>query len=432
MKFREKNFKTFLFFFSFFQTLLPLPFSYTPPIHSDSLIDFKKTFLQQEILRKNQYLSKKFGIDFVSAAKNSPRISDISQGILQKSVLSIPISQNQKSEMNIYDNKEISNLYNNNKYSSFPQNFLQSNAEKIKNNNQNFYYESNLRNYYTNDDFEPQYNYNPYELNSNSFNNRQYGNNFAGEPFSTKKPSNMVYYQPQNDNIQIKNQKNNNDFRFKEKNLPKNENNKPIEENKSIEEIVKEIKGEVERKMLMEITSNFSRFSDNIHNLIQQVSQISNETIKSTEIEKKMLGTALITEKTPNKNKEKEEEIAFIKKSFEEIKRNEKEKQDGLNVSVIKDLINSQIESQFKRYFELIPKKENLRGENKTIEKMETNQDKNETLYQKEQTSFLHRELEKEVIDKVFGEINKADKWELLDQENPQKNNIQEYFPFYF
>ena len=122
----------------------------------------------------------------------------------------------------------------------------------------------------------------------------------------------------------------------------------------------------------------------------------------------------------------------FIKKIFEEIKRNEKEKQDGLNVSVIKDLINSQIESQFKRYFELIPKNENLRGENKTIEKMETNQDKNETLYQKEQTSFLHRELEKEVIDKVFGEINKADKWELLDQENPQKNNIQEYFPFYF
>ena len=301
MKFREKKFKTFLFFFSFFQTLLPLPFSYTPPIHSDSLIDFKKTFLQQEILRKNQYLSKKFGIDFVSAAKNSPRISDISQGILQKSVLSIPISQNQKSEMNIYDNKEISNLYNNNKYSSFPQNFLQSNAEKIKNNNQNFYYESNLRNYYTNDDFEPQYNYNPYELNSNSFNNRQYGNNFAGEPFSTKKPSNMVYYQPQNDNIQIKNQKNNNDFRFKEKNLPKNENNKPIEENKSIEEIVKEIKGEVERKMLMEITSNFSRFSDNIHNLIQQVSQISNETIKSTEIEKKFLGTASLTEKTPKK-----------------------------------------------------------------------------------------------------------------------------------
>lgn len=424
MKFREKNFKPFLFFFSFLQTFLSLPISYAPtPIHSDSLIDFKKTFLQQEILRKNKYLSQNFGIDLVSAAKNSPRISEISQGILQKPALSIP---NEKSEVNIYDNKEIStNLYNNNKYSSFPQSFLQNDAEKTKNNNQNFYYESNLRNYYTNDDFE----YNPYELNSNSFNNRQYGNTFAGksEEFSLKKPSNLVYYQ--NNNIRMKNQKNNNNFRFKEEILPKNENTKkPIEENKSIEEIVKEIKSDIERKMLMEITSNFSRFSDNIHNLIQQVSKISNETIKSTEIEKKIL----LTEKTPNENKEKEEEIAFLKKSFEEIKRNQKEKQDRLNVSVIKDLINSQIENQFKRYFELVPKNENLREENKTIGKIEKNQDKNENLYQKEQASFSQRELEKEVIDNFFGEINKADKWKLLDTENQQKNSMIEYFSYNF
>lgn len=419
MKFREKNFKPFLFFFSFLQTFLSLPISYTPPIHSDSLIDFKKTYLQQEILRKNQYLSKNFGIDFVSAVKNSPRNSYFSQDILQKS--SIPISK-------IYDNNEKSNFYNNNnQYSSFPQRFLQNDAEITKSNrNPNFYYESNLRDYYTHDDFQEKYN--PYELNSNSFNNKQYyGDIFSGksEKFSLQKPSNLIYYQNTN-----KNPKNNNNFRFKEEILPKHENkeNKENKESRSIEEIAKEIKSEIERKMLFELTSNFSRFSDNIHNLIQKVSQISNETMKSTEIEKKILGSTL-TEKKTNENKEKEEEIEFLRKSFQEIQRNEREKQDGFNVSVIKDLINSQIESQFKRYFELVPKNEKLSLENKTIQK---NQDKNENFGKKEQASFLHQELENEVIDKVFGEINKADKWELFDQETPQKNSILEYFTYFF
>ena len=421
MKFRVINLKQIFYFFCFFPPLTPgIPLSYAAP-NSDSLLDLirvKKSILQQQILRKNNYLSQNFGINYVTSPKFI-QSQESPQSIQQNyPPFTNPMIENKPQNIpyltNYYNNDDSSDRYNfhANPNQNYPSTFY-SNTQS----NQNTQNEENI-----------EYGQNPLKNNINE-------ENFQNEQrVLWKKPPNLDYYNqiqnPANEQ-QMKNQKNTNNFRFIEKNPLKKKEPDPsknTENNKiDLNEIVKEIKSEIERKMLMEITSNFSHFSDNINHLVQQVGKISNETMKSTEIEKNLLKKAAFSDKNSNEIKQKEEEIQLLKESFQEIKNKEKEKNEGFNVSLIQDLISGQIENQFKRYFTLIPKPDILKEyiDNKTVvsEKIERKKEEEEN----KNRSIM---IQNEVLGKIFNKIDKMDKWQVFEEEKERNKEAVEYFSY--
>lgn len=303
------------------------------------LIQMRKNILQQQIIRKNKYLSENFGVK-----------------------MSIPASlQNEYAKnINNFQNFEYSNNYN----QDFYQNLHRQPSNLLKQPYNDFYDSSN-ENY-------------------------------------LKKPLISDYDSFQRKKIMPDKEINSHDgtFRFKESLMKNNMNLKrnfsdenQAKKNQSVEFLVKQIKNEVEHKILNEIISNFSKFSENISNLVFLLKNISNETVKNTEeIFKK---TILINNKINDTQPAEKEKFS--------------EKNDVYNISYLQNQISNQIERQFQHYFSLMPK----------LDLLKSNED-----HSHETTKEEEKKQERN-IGFTFKQIDKSKKWDIFEDKP-----IDEYFSF--
>lgn len=326
--------KLFLFhiylLYSFFSNYIKTDFI---PITSEpdsllGLIQMRKNILQQQIIRKNKYLSENFGVK-----------------------MNLPSSLQNFNAKNInnYQNFDHSNHYNQDFYQHLPP----KPSNLLKQPNNNFYDYSNEK-----------YLKKPFISDYNSFQKKAMPNKEINSHDET--------------------------FRFQESvmknnmNLKKNSSSEDQEKkNQSIEVLVKQIKSEVEHKILNEIISNFSKFSENISNLVFLLKNISNETLKNTEYQEEIFHKAVMINNKINDTRPMEKE-------------KNSEKNEIYNISYLQNQISNEIERQFQHYFSLMPKLDLFKSNDHDFKKQEEeNHEKN--------------------IGFTFKQIEKSKKWDIFE-----------------
>ena len=413
-------------FFIYFSTFFfEISQTYELNSNTDSFLDLirvKKLILQQEILKKKRYLSSNYGvIDF--PMDTTSYNNDFS---------------NQKNQRNTINYQKYPQFYERetNEGQNYEENPRKYHEELKNYDNRAFQYKNqnnmhNQQNFIENPGFFRNYNQNSKESTKFQQNTAVLKNNANLYPDDSASnffyPKNML-----NQNLKPNQQNNINpkqNFRFKEenqRNIDINNQNFIKNNNKTIEDIANSIKAEVERKMLIEITSNFSRFSDNINNVINLLSKISNDTLKTTEIQRNYLIKQEDHKDKYNessKNSDKNEEINDLKENFNEL--NKHDKSMVFNYSIVHELINNQIENQFKHYFSLVPN-ELLKPQN-TIKTENINKNNEISLENKNNEVDIEKNIKNTYFNKIF---NKFDKWDIIDNktENPKKTR---YFPLF-
>lgn len=363
--------------------------------NTDSLLDLirvKKAILKQEILRKKQYLSLHDSDNYNMQTKKDISLDEKIEPIpktfmqynpqfLENQLVSEKYSLKNQENKNSFDilktQKQFLDNYN------YPLKSISSTNKK-----KNKIYNENLLDFENNIQIKK-----PNFLKPNTFQSSADNRIFFNQVTNLKEQENF-------ENL-------NRNFRFKEENqkIP------PFDRMNLIE-----LKDEIEKKMLIEISSNFSKFSENMNDVIQQLKKISNETLKNNILD--------IKTKKPkqklffDKNKEKEKIDVILKRGiFEDQQKEINNNEKLLNNTMIQDLINSQIENRFKHYFSLVPNYElitsdNIQSKARQIEKK--NNDvfpKKESPPNNEQNLFLQSKLFKNGLNS----IDKMDKWEIFN-----------------